>query len=120
MHERFHKVFTMQFVGLTKRTKHLEESAIEPLNRIPSWMVWSSMHLLYKLTEFSYGVPLKVRALIAKKSLWEAVVHYEIISKTFCDSTGALVWSWYGYCVLCEVIGNDQYILCVGPIGLQG
>lgn len=80
MHERFHKIFPMQFLRLTQSSKHLEESTIEPLNRISSEMIWSCMYLLYasNLTKFPDRVRLKVRALIAEQSLWEAVMYYNL------------------------------------------
>lgn len=95
MHERFHKIFPMQFFRLTQSSKHLEESTIEPLNRISLGMIWSCMYLLYasNLTKFPDRVRLKVRALIAEQSLWEAVMYYKIIPEAFGDCTSSLVWS---------------------------
>lgn len=66
MHEGFNKDLPMEFFWLTQCPKHLEESTIEPLNRISSGMVWDCVHLLNanQLTKFPDSVRLKVRALI--------------------------------------------------------
>lgn len=71
-------------------------------------------------TQFADQFGFKIRALVCMQPLRDSLIDNEIVPETFCHSSSLLIGRWYGHGKLGKVVRQNQNILGVTGVGLQG
>lgn len=106
MHKWLDVLPPFRFLLPAQSTEHAQLGAVEPLDRVPSWMVRGGMRLFYAgdNTKLLNQFRLKVKPLVSVESFWDSKIDNEIIPQAPSYRLGLLVGSWYSDSILRKMI----------------
>lgn len=114
VHQWFDVVLPVTFFLFSQGSKHLEQSSVEPLNRIPSGMIGSCPCFLDPSwpAKIFIGFRFKIWTLITIQTFKETIMHKEVILQAFGYSGGFLVGCRHSNGIPREMIGYNEDVLC--------